>query len=309
MNSTGWRVEMRMPEQNIDRVVNRVEELRLEALSRVRLGDYEDALAIYDAALALATDETARELITINKADAMIALERSGAEVNELPRVIMRRRSPRHVYLAAYALQYKYRLENDLKRVMFYGQLALRTAEEANEPAWRRIVLLELGNIYELDSQIQTAIECFEESLAIGEESRHNRDKDLSHAYAVENLGYCKLLQGKIEEGLAYLHEALEMLADPIGRAEALVDLCFGYLEHGDYARARSYGESALEIAKDTRQVRNAHYLLGEACFKAGDADAASFHFDELARFYPQFRNLKNLLFAIDLRSMVNLKL
>lgn len=289
--------------------VDRVEELRQDALRLVRSGDFEDALAIYDRALALSEDDDARELITINKADALIALERSGPEVNELPRVIMRRRSVRHVYLAAYALQYKYRLENDLKRAMFYGQLALRTAEEANESSWRRIVLLELGNIYELDSQIATAIECFESSLAIGEESDANRDRDLSHAYAIENLGYCKLLQGKTEEGLAYLHEALEMLSDPIGRAEACVDLCYGYLEYGDYARARSYGESALALAKDTRQIRNAHYLLGEACYKGGDADAASFHFDELARFYPQFKNLKNLLFAIDLRSMVNLKL
>jgi tetratricopeptide (TPR) repeat protein len=296
---------MPMPEQMNDRV----EELRLAALSRVRLGDYEDALAIYDEALALAADEDVRELITINKADAMIALERTGPEVNELPRVIMRRRSTRHVYLAAYALQYKYRLENDLKRAMFYGQLALRTAEEANEPSWRRIVLLELGNIYELDSQIDTAVRCFEESLAIGEESRENRDRDLSHAYAIENLGYCKLLQGKIEDGLAYVHEALGMLSDPIGRAEAYVDLCYGYVERGDYAQAQIYGEAALEIAKDPRQVRNAHYLLGEACYKAGDTEGATHHFDELAKFYPQFRNLKSLLFAIDLRSMVNLKL
>ena len=296
---------MPMPEQMNDRV----EELRLAALSRVRLGDYEDALAIYDEALALAADEDVRELITINKADAMIALERTGPEVNELPRVIMRRRSTRHVYLAAYALQYKYRLENDLKRAMFYGQLALRTAEEANEPSWRRIVLLELGNIYELDSQIDTAVRCFEESLAIGEESRENRDRDLSHAYAIENLGYCKLLQGKIEDGLAYVHEALGMLSDPIGRAEAYVDLCYGYVERGDYAQAQIYGEAALEIAKDPRQVRNAHYLLGEACYKAGDTEGATHHFVELAKFYPQFRNLKSLLFAIDLRSMVNLKL
>jgi tetratricopeptide (TPR) repeat protein len=296
---------MRMPDQTVDRV----EELRLEGLGRVRLGDYEDALGLYDQALALAADEDVVELLTINKADALIALERTGPEVNELPRVIMRRRSPRHVYLAAYALQYKYRLENDLKRALFYGQLALRTADEAKESAWRRIVLLELGNIYELDSQIATAIQCFEESLAIGEESRDNRDRDLSHAYAIENLGYCKLLEGKIDDGLAYVHEALEMLSDPIGRAEAYVDLCYGYVERGDYAQAQIYGRAALQNAKEPRQIRNAHYLLGEACYKAGDTEGASFHFDALSKFYPQFRNLKNLLFAIDLRSMVNFKL
>ena len=61
--------------------------------------------------------------------------------------------------------------------------------------------------------------------------------------------------------------------------------------------------------ATEARQIRNAHYLLGEVAYKLGDSDQAHFHFDELAKFYPQFRNLKSLLFAIDLRSMVNLKL
>jgi hypothetical protein len=108
--------------------MNQAEELRLKALAAVREGDDQEALGVYDEALALTSDEDLRELITINKADAMIALERTGPEVLELPRVIMRRRNLRHVYLAAYALQYKYRLESDLKRAMFYGQLALRTA-------------------------------------------------------------------------------------------------------------------------------------------------------------------------------------
>jgi tetratricopeptide (TPR) repeat protein len=284
----------------IDLEVNRVEELRQAALARVRQGEYEEALALYDEAIALNVDDELHELLIINKADAMIALERSGAEVNELPRVIMRRRNLRHVYLAAYALQYKYRLENDLKRALFYGQLALRTAADASERSWRRIVLLELGNIYELDSQI---------AVAISEESAANRDKDLSHSYALENLGYCLLLQGKIDEGLARVDEALALMTDPVGRAEAYIDLCYGYVEKGEYEKALLYGDAGLEIAKDPRQIRNAHYLLGEASYKSGDSEAADFHFSELAKFYPQFRNLKNLLFAIDLRSMVNLKL
>jgi tetratricopeptide (TPR) repeat protein len=287
---------------------NRIEELRQDARARLRRGDYEQALDVYDEALALADDDETRELLTINKADAMIALERTGPEVQALPRVIMRRTNSRHVYLAAYALQYKHRLENDLKRALFYGQLALRTAEDAGEPSWRRIVLLELGNIYELDSQSDQAIECFNESLAIVEESPL-QEKDLSHSYALENLGYCLLLQGKTREGLRLVHDALDLLHDPIGRAEAYIDLCYGYLESSQYEKALFYGQAGLDIAKDPRQTRNAHYLLGEACYKSGDTDGADFHFTELAKFYPQFRNLKNLLYAIDLRSMVNLKL
>ena len=287
---------------------SRIEELRHEARTLLRRGDYEQALTVYDDALALALDDETRELISINKADAMIALERTGPEVHELPRVIMRRRHPRHVYLAAYALQYKHRLENDLKRALFYGQLALRTAEEAGEPSWRRIVLLELGNIYVHDSQIPQAINCFTESMAIAEESPL-QEKELSHSYALESLGYCLLLQGDLEEGMKLVHEALELLREPIGRAEAYVDLCYGYLEMGHFEKALFYGQAGLEISEDPRQTRNAHYLLGEACYKSGDVEGADFHFGELAKYYPQFRNLKNLLYAIDLRSMVNLKL
>ena len=287
---------------------NQIEELRQQARALLRRGEYEQALGVYDEASALATDEETRELISINKADAMIALERTGPEVQELPRVIMRRRHPRHVYLAAYALQYKYRLESDFKRAVFYGQLALRTAEEAGEPSWRRIVLLELGNIYVHDSRIPQAIECFTESLAIVEESPL-QEKALSQSYALESLGYCLLLQGDLDEGMKYIFEALDLFHDPTGRAEAYIDLCYGYLEMEKYDKALFYGQAGLDIAEDPRQSRNAHYLLGEACYKSGDVERADFHFSELSKFYPQFRNLKNLLYAIDLRSMVNLKL
>lgn len=298
-------VGVRMSEMTMQKA----EQLRQAALERVRLGDLEDALPMYDEALAVAEDDELRELITINKADAMIALERTGREVQELARIIMRRRTLRHVYLAAYALQYKHRLENDFKRALFYGQLALRTADEAGEPSWRRVVLIDLGNVYEMDSQIDEAVKCFEEALSIVDESTANRDLDLSYGYALENLGYCRLLQDRTVEGIAIIEQALEALHDPIGAAEAHIDLCYGYLESGDLDEALRHGEIGLEMAKDPRQIRNAHYLVGEVAYKQGDTEKAEYHFDHLSRFYPEFKNLKSLLFAIDLRSMVNLKL
>lgn len=287
---------------------NRVEELRQAGLAKVRENDLEAALVCYDEALQLASDDETAELIKINKADALIALERSGPEVQELARVIMRRRNARHVYLAAYALQYKHRIENDLKRALFYGQLALRTADEAGEPVWRRVVLLELGNMYTIDSQIARAIECFEEALSIEGESA-NRDADLSRGWALESLGYCMMLNGSLDDGLARIHEALTILHEPLGLAEAYVDLCYGYLEKGDLESARYYGEAALAVATDPRHVRNSHYLLGEVAATSHDTVRAEHHFDQLAQFYPEFKNLRPLLLAIDLRSMVNLKL
>jgi tetratricopeptide (TPR) repeat protein len=288
---------------------SRAEQLRLQALGLVRADKLEEALDLFDQALGLATDEEARELITVNKADTLIGLEQSGPEVQALPQIVMRRRNLRHVYLAAYALQYKFRREGNLERATFYGQLALRTADEANEPSWKRVVLVELGNVYEMDSRIPEAIDCFQAALAIEEESKDNRDREISFAYALENLGYCKLLQNEFEEGIALIHRALQSIADPHATAEAFLDLCYGYLGLEQLDRAREFGARALEIAREVRQIRNLHYLLGEIAYKQGDTELAGAHFEELGKFYPGFRHLKDVLFAIDLRAMVNLKL
>lgn len=289
-------------------MVNRIEELRQAGLAAVRENRLEDALAHYDEALSLAVEDETRELLTINKADALIALERTGPEVQELPRVIMRRRNPRHVCLAAYALQYKHKLENDFKRALFYGELALRAADEANDLAFKRAVLIDLGNIYVMDSQITKAIGCFQEALGSAE-GADAATLSLICGYATESLGYCYMLDERTDEGLALVHDSLKYVNNAVFQAEAYIDLCYGYLDKADLERARFYGEAALEVAEEDRHIRNGHYLLGEVAYKSGDTELASAHFDELAKFYPEFRNLKSLLFAIDLRSMVNLKL
>jgi tetratricopeptide (TPR) repeat protein len=288
--------------------MKRAEELRQSALAKVRANELETALELYDQALALTADEEAHELITINKADTMIALERSGPEVQALAKIVMRRRNPRHVCLAAYALQYKHRLENDLKRALFYGQLALRAADETQDLSFRRAVLVDLGNIYGMESQITEAISCFEEALSINADNDAAQES-MHRGYTIANLGYCHLVEGKLEKGLGLIHDALALLDDPLGIVEAYIDLCYGYMEAEDLVRARFYGEAALEVATEPRHVRNVHYLLGEVAVQSDDTEQAEYHFDQLARFYPEFRNLKSLLFAIDLRGMVNLKL
>jgi tetratricopeptide (TPR) repeat protein len=286
-----------------------VEELRQSALAKVRAGALEEALATYDDAFALARDDETRELITINKADAMIALERSGPEVQALPTIVMRRRNLRHVYLAAYALVFKYRTENELKRATFYGQLALQTAEEAGEPVWKVLALNELGSIYDMDSKFDRAIECGQQAVDLIEGFDNRSEHQFVYALALENLGASKVLNDEFEEGIALIEKAVPSIASPTHLAEAYVDLCFGYLGLDNLERARHFGETGLQLATEPRQIRNAHYLLGEVAYKSGDIALAEVHFDHLAKFYPDFQHLKTLLFAIDLRSMVNLKL
>jgi tetratricopeptide (TPR) repeat protein len=284
-------------------------DLREAAHQAVRRGDFESALSLYDQALAAACADATRELITINKADALISLERGGREVELLPEIVMKRGIPRHTYLAAYALQYRFRLEGNWKRARFYGEAALRCADAAGQPSWKRQVYVELGNLHVSQSRIDEAARCFEAALADGEESADNRDLRLSHLYAAESLGHCRIVQGDVAGGLALIEGVLSQCRQPFERSEANLDLCYGYLELGDFVRARAYGELGLAEADSDRLIRNAHYLLGEIAHLEGDTITAEHHFGELARYYPQFGNIIPLLFAIDLRKVVNFKL
>ena len=287
----------------------RIEELRQEALAKVRSEEFDDALAMYDEALSLATDEEVHELLTINKGHALIAAERTGPEVKALPMILMRRRNPHHTFLASYALMYTHRLMSESKRAIFYGNIALAAAKEAEQTFWELAALNELGMVYEIDSQFAKAIATFEQALACLDQVSNQSDQTFSRVYVIGNLGYNKLLIGDTREGLRLLHSVIDDIATDHLRSDAYVDLCYGYLDLNEYETARRYGEMSLALASEPRQIRNAHYLLGEAAYKMGDVDAAEQHFEHLARFYPQFRHLKSLLFAIDLRSMLNLKL
>lgn len=287
----------------------RVEELRQEALARWRNNQYEESLPLLDEALALATDEETRELLSINKSFAVIALGRTSPEVQALPRIILKRRNPRHVQLAAYYLQYKNRLEGDYKRAASYLQIAMRAADEAGDTQWKSELLIELGNLTLFDSRSADAITHYEAAQAILTDSPEHT---YARATCLQNIGYCKLDLGDYQGGIDLIHQALDLLkllgVEGFG-AESFIDLCFGYLGLEKLEEARRYGEIGLRMAKDVRQIRNAHYLLGEVAFKSGDQARAEEHFGELAKFYPDFPGLKNLLLAIDLRAMVNLKL
>ena len=290
---------------------NRIEELRQQALEQVRCENFDEALTLYDEALGLADDEEVRELLTINKGHALIASERTGPEVKALPMILMRRRNAHHTFLSAYALMYTHRLTGQSKRAIFYGQIALEAATQAEQTLWKLAVLNELGIVYETDSQFANAIDSFSKALACLDENGldDSAAQSFSRVAIIANLGDSTLLAGDSKNGLRLIHSVIDSIHTPHAKSDAYGNLSYGYLDLEDFEKARTYGELALEFACEERQVRNAHYLIGEAAYKAGDADAAEEHFEELARFYPQFRHLKSLLFAIDLRSMINLKL
>jgi len=290
-------------------IADRVEALRVLGWEKIRQNEPAEAIERFDEALAIVEDESQAELITIYKAFALVADGRTDGEVLQLPRIVMRRRTPRHLFLAAYSLMYRFRLDQEFERAGFYGRLALEASEAVTDENWKPIVLTELGNVAVFDSRFNEAVAYYDEAIGLLGDTPEDAYK---RAFMKQNIGYCQLLLDNHETGIDLIHEAIRALKESGGEgfvAESYIDLCLGYLETDEYDKARHYGELGLELAKEDRQVRNAHYLLGEVAHKSGDIDKAVEHFDHLATYYPDFPHLKDLLLAIDLRSMVNLKL
>jgi tetratricopeptide (TPR) repeat protein len=285
-----------------------VEELRQRALALVRREKYEDAIALYDEAMLLADGEELRELLTINKADAMIAVERDGAEVRALPGILMRRRNAHHTFYAAYALMFKFRLARDVKRALFYGEIALEVARGMDNPLRVVQALNDLGVLYESDSQFEQAVATFAEAMALTPQIEDAEERRFSESAIRANTSYSMILLGRAEEGVAMLHSVVEDPAGaPVPLGDCYLGLCFAHLERNELDRADHYGRLGLQHAADPRQTRNSLYLLGEVAYHRGDFAEAERWFSELARFYPNFPNLTQLLLAVDLRGMIHL--
>lgn len=290
--------------------IARAEQLRHEAVIKIRANALEAALPLLDEALGLAAeDEAFHELLVITKAGALISMEQDGPEVRALPKIVMRRRNSRNLYLAAYNLGGKYEIERDFKKAQSYDRIALEAAEAAGEIGWKTEVLIALGNIAVYDSRTDDAIALYNEALSLLEPTS---EQALRRGAAIQNLGYCQLLKGESATGIDMIHRAIGLLKEAGADGflpECYIDLCYGYIERDNLDAARYFGELGLDNATETRQVRNAHFLLGEIAYKQGDSEATEYHFEKLSKFYPDFPHLKHVLFALDLRSMVNLKL
>ncbi len=273
-------------------------------------GEVDAALAEYDRGLALETSDETRELLTIRKAEALIAGDREGAEVAALAGIVMRRRVPYHVYLAAYTLMRKFSEEEDgRKRALFYGELARTAADELGEPFARISALNGLGVVLVIDSRFREAIEKFDAALAIAALHRHADARIAAMQYGVlGNLGGAKVLCGDTDEGLRTLLHVLPHCDDDSFLAEVCLDLACGHLDKSMLVEAESFARRALANAQLRRQRRNAYFLLGEICVRGDRYDEADEHFEAVAAMYPEFRNVKQLLVAVDLSSVVNWK-
>lgn len=272
-------------------------------------GEVEPALEKYTKALGLAKDEELHELITIRTAEALIAAGREGPEVSMLPKIVMRRRTPRHTYLAAGNMLRLMCERGDFRRAIFYGEVAHDAAVQLDDPLSCASILNHLAIAQTACSDFKAALDVLEDAYDALSMLDDSRDEVRSlRPVILANIGGVKIANGESLDGIRIVEQALPFLDEPYLVAEGMLDLCLGYCELDEYDTAEPFGQRALALATVDRQIRNANYLLGRIATAAGRYDDASDYFDVVAGYYADYPNVKELLLKVDLCKVVNWK-
>jgi len=290
--------------------------LRLTALGQRAFagGRPERALRLFTAAEEEARRLGDRELqdrAFCNRCVVLVELDRLDGAVGELKHVLMRSRDPFTAWMAAYYTAQVYEFEENIPRALAYARRAAELAEACGERRARKGSANQLGVLALRDSRFAEAAGCFRTALALAAE---DGDDPMNLAVARDNLGYCLMCMGEVEEGIALCQDAaatLEKLGCSQLLAEVYQDLCYGALQQGDFQLARQHGERALQLARRWRNdsvERNTLMLLADAAMDEGDETVANEYLERLAAHYPDFAGMKAFMQAFNVREVINLK-
>jgi tetratricopeptide (TPR) repeat protein len=290
--------------------------LRLTALGQKAFsrGQLERALRLFAAAEEEARRTGDRELADrafCNRCVVLLELDRLDSAVGELKHVLMRSRDPFTSWMAAYYTAQVYEAEGNLQRALAYARRARELSETCGDPRTRFHSANQHGVLALRQSRFPEAAESFALALELAPQVGVD---ELAVAIARDNLGYCLMCTGQSQEGLALCQDAaatLEKLGSRQYLAEVYQDLCYGFLQQGEWATAQAFGEKALALAREYGYEdieRNVLMLLADAALEAEDEATGERYLQQLAKHYPDFRGMQQFLRAFNVREVINLK-
>ncbi|MEO6194317.1 MAG: hypothetical protein ABIS20_15010 [Thermoanaerobaculia bacterium] len=288
------------------------EELKSRGEKAVRAGQLEEARDLFDQALTWAREQGEQPQVDLgicNRAAVVIEMGRGDGEVPHLREILVRNVDPFICQLAAYNISRHYELTKNYKKSLFYARIALERAGVLGRRDWLASSHNLIGNTLLAESFIVEACREYEKALEYAPQ-----EPTAARGQILDNLGYCRVLQGRHREGYRLLYESLRILKRcGAQRYEISVrlDLCFAHLETSRLRLSHRHGTAALALAEameDQASIKNALYLLGEVAHLSDDVEAARGYFGRLHRdFFPDAGYLPEFLLAVDIRKLVNL--
>lgn len=289
------------------------EDLRARGARAVEAGRFEEAETLLSRALAIAQEAGDSHLIDLafcNRAAVAIETGQGAAELPRSREILMRNADPVSCRLSAYNIGRFYELQRSYKKALFYARIALERSQLLGRRDWLASSHNLIGNTLLAESHVEQATHEYELALEL-----LPAEPSLDRAMVLDNLGYCRVLQGRYRDGFTLLYDSLRRLrrfrAEDETEAIVRLDLCFAHLEIGRCSHALRHGLRALRIAEGLSNplpLKNALYLLGQAESLHGRPATARGYFTRLQRqFFADASYLPRFLLAVDVRKLVNL--
>lgn len=290
------------------------ESLRTRGVAAGRGGRFEEALPLLEAAWQWAQehgDAVLADRAFVNWSAAAISLRRGDEVLAGLRQVLMRNLDPRNCRLAAYNIARIYEHRRDPKKGLFYAKVARGFLAQLGtpEPEWLANDHNQYGNFLVAESRFEEAEHEYLLALAADPGASAVR-----RAFVEQNLGYCYLMLDRAGDALPLLYRSLRTLRRAGARQQeisARLDLAFGLLEVGRHRRALHHARRALEMITASSHddlLKNALYLCGEAALHDTGEAAAQEYFSRLQAHFPDSAFVAELLLAVDVRQMINLR-
>jgi tetratricopeptide (TPR) repeat protein len=214
-------------------------------------------------------------------------------------------------WLASYNLARAYEFEKEHRKGLFYARIALDRSRVLEARSWLASSHNQIGNFLLAESRFEEALQEYRAALSLLD----GDGRSVRTAAIFDNLGYTFVMLGREREGLRLLYRSLRDLQALGYRREKILphlSLCFALLEIGRYRLALRHGARALALAEETNEtdsIKHALFLIGEAAQQSGDPSAARESFEHLQRrYFPDAAHLPEMLLAVDVRKLVNLK-
>jgi tetratricopeptide (TPR) repeat protein len=281
-------------------------------------GQVEEALHLLEQAIVSARESGEQEQIDLalcNRSSVAIALGEEREVLGVLRPILLRSGRADVCFLAADGLSRAYELGKEFKKGLFYARASLSYAERTGRPDWIASGHNQSGNCLTGTSHFEAAYAAYGQARKSLEDDTQRPESMVVHTGILVNLGYCKMMLGSIRRGMGLSFRALRIYRRLGTRAYdgwPHLDLSYGYLELGHFDRARQHAEHALRLAEETRidvLQKNALFLLGETEKACGRYTESHAYFARLqGRYYPQSPQLLEVLSAVGLRQVVNLR-
>lgn len=289
------------------------EALREQGLEALNAGRFDEAYSLFDQALERAReigDPILADLAFCNRAAVSIEIHDPLETLAELRSILVARRDLETSRLAAYNIARIYERTKQYKKGLFYARAARDLSELLQRPEWIASSHNRIGNLLLAESYFSEACEEYDLALRLFEPSESVR-----RAILLENVGYCRVVQGRLDEGFQLLYQALRTLRRLGARgfqAYPHLSLSYAHIEAGRYRDALRHGTRALALAhqvNDSESIKYALFLLGEAANLSGAPDEARDYLLRLQRdYYPDSPEIVDFLLVVEIRQLINIK-